>query len=130
MDKKVILFDGICTFCNRSVQFIIHHDPHRYFYFASLQSDIGQSFLQKHSIPLSEDSLILIEQNTYYTQSTAALKIARHLNSLLPLLYGFIIIPRPIRNLVYRCIANNRYKWFGKQTACKIPTTEEKNRFL
>ena len=130
MDKKIILFDGICTFCNRSVQFIIHHDPHEHFQFTSLQSDIGKSLLQKHSIPESEDSLVLIEQNTYYTQSTAALKITRYLNGLLPLLYVFIIIPRPIRNLVYRYIANNRYKWFGKQTTCKIPTTEEKNRFL
>lgn len=130
MDKKIILFDGICTFCNRSIQFIIHHDPHEHFQFASLQSDIGQSLLKRYSIPLSEDSLVLIEQNSYYTQSTAALKITRYLNGLLPLLYVFIIIPRPIRNLVYRYIANNRYKWFGKQTACKIPTTEEKNHFL
>ena len=130
MDKKIILFDGICTFCNRSVQFIIHHDPHEHFQFASLQSDIGQSLLKKYSIPLSEDSLVLINQNSYDTQSTAALKITRYLNGLLPLLYIFIIVPRPIRNLVYRYIANNRYKWFGKQTACKIPTTKEKKRFL
>lgn len=130
MDKKIILFDGICTFCNRSVQFIIHHDPHEHFQFASLQSDIGQSFLKKYSIPLSEDSLVLINQSSYDTQSTAALKITRYLNGLLPLLYIFIIVPRPIRNLVYRYIANNRYKWFGKQTACEIPTTKEKNRFL
>ena len=130
MDKKIILFDGMCTFCNRSVQFIIHHDPHEHFLFASLQSDIGQHLLREHSIPESEDSLILMEQNSYYTQSTAVLTIARHLNGLFPLLYILIIIPRSIRNLVYRYIANNRYKWFGKRTSCKIPTTKEKKRFL
>jgi len=130
LDKKIILFDGMCTFCNRSVQFIIHHDPHEHFLFASLQSDIGQHLLREHSIPESEDSLILMEQNSYYTQSTAVLTIARHLNGLFPLLYILIIIPRSIRNLVYRYIANNRYKWFGKRTSCKIPTTKEKKRFL
>src|SRR5699024_9273069 len=130
LDKKIILFDGICTFCNRSVQFIIHHDPHEHFQFASLQSDIGQSLLKKYSIHLSEDSLDLINQNSYDNKSKAALNITRYLNGLLPLLYIFIIVPRPIRNLVYRYIANNRYKWFGKQTACKIPTTKEKKRFL
>src|SRR5699024_8780155 len=120
LDKKIILFDGMCTFCNRSVQFIIHHDPHEHFLFASLHSDIGQHLLREHCIPESEYSLILMEQNSYYTQSTAVLTIALHLNGLFPLLYILIIIPRSIRNLVYRYIANNRYKWFGKRTSCKI----------
>lgn len=130
MDKKIILFDGICTFCNWNVQFIIRHDPQEHFQFASLQSDIGQELLHRYAIPKSEDSLILIEQNTHYTQSTAALKIARRLNRLLPLLYIFIIIPRAFRNVIYQYIANNRYKWFGIQTSCMIPTAKEKKRFL
>ncbi len=130
MNKKIILFDGVCNFCNQSVQFIIHNDPHEHFLFASLQSDTGQELLQQYNIPTSANSLILIEQDTYYTESTAVLKIARGLNGFLPLLFIFIIVPRPVRNLVYKFIAKNRYKWFGKRTTCKIPTTNEKKRFL
>lgn len=130
LEKRIILFDGVCNFCNWNVQFIIRHDPHCHFLFASLQSEIGKQLLEKWSISSKEDSLILIDHHQYYTQSTAALKIARHLNSWLPLLYVFILIPRPIRNLLYRFIARNRYKWFGKRTTCMIPTAQEKRRFL
>lgn len=130
MEKHIILFDGVCNFCNWNVQFIMKHDPHHKFLFASLQSDVGLQLLNEYKVSSKEDSLILINYHRYYTQSTAALKIARHLNGIFPLLYIFILIPRPIRNFLYRIIANNRYKWFGKRTNCKVPTPQEKKRFL
>ncbi len=128
--KRVILFDGECNFCHWNVQFIIKRDPKGRFLFASLQSEQGQALLQRHAIDTNEDSIILFENNRLYMQSTAVLKIAKQLYRLYPLLYVFIIIPRPLRNIFYRFVANNRYKWFGKKDKCMIPTEEEKKRFL
>ena len=76
------------------------------------------------------DSFVLIENNIVYIRSTAALRITKHLNKLYPLLYGFIIIPTPIRNFIYNTIARNRYKWFGKRETCMIPTEDLRSKFL
>lgn len=130
LSKQIVLFDGMCNFCDWNVQFIMRHDPNQHFLFASLQSEIGKKLLEQYRVPTTKDSLILLDTHQYYTQSTAALKIARKLDRLYPCLFMFIIIPRPIRNLVYRFVANNRYKWFGKRTTCTIPTPQEKKRFL
>ena len=128
--KKIVLFDGICNFCNQSVQFIIQRDPKQHFQFASLQSNTGEQLKQDYQIPNYIDSLIVIEENRYYTKSTAALKIARHLQSPFRLFYVLIIIPKPIRDLFYQWIASNRYQWFGKRQTCKLPNVTERKRFL
>ncbi len=128
---KIILFDGVCNLCNSSVNFVIRHDKKNLFKFAALQSDVGASLIQKYGIDTSEtDSIILIENNKAYVKSTAALRVARHLNKGYPLLYAFIIIPNFIRNWVYNYIAKNRYKWYGKKDSCMIPTPELKEKFL
>ncbi len=130
-DIAIILFDGVCNLCNSSVQFVINHDRKDKFRFASIQSEIGESLLKKFNINRSiTDSLILIENNRAYTQSTAALRIAKELNGLHPLLYLFIIVPPFIRNAVYDLIAKNRYKWFGKREECMIPTDELRRKFI
>lgn len=129
--NRVILFDGVCNLCNASVQFVIERDSKKQFFFASLQSETGQSVLQKQGLPTTQfKSLLLIEDGIVYTQSTAALKIARHLDGLWKAMYVFIIVPSFIRNKIYDFIAANRYKWFGKQESCWIPTPELKQRFL
>ena len=129
--EGIILFDGICNLCNQSVQFIIKRDPKNYFKFAALQSEQAQLILDQHGIPGDViDTIVLIENNKIYTQSTAALRIARKLNRLYFLLYIFILIPPFIRNPIYRFIARNRYKWFGKKDSCMMPEPELKNRFL
>jgi len=130
MMKRIILFDGVCNFCNWNVQFIIHHDPKAFFLFAPLQSDAGQRLQQKHHISLEEDSIVLFENGQYYTHSTAIFKIVRRLNGLYPILYVLIIIPKPIRDYLYRFIARNRYNWFGKSNSCMIPSHKDKARFL
>jgi predicted DCC family thiol-disulfide oxidoreductase YuxK len=127
----IILFDGICNLCNSSVQFVIKHDKKGRFRFASLQSDFGKTQIQKFQIDLSKtDSVIYIFDNKAYTQSMAALKIAKQLDGAWPTIYILIIIPRFLRDCIYNYIAKNRYKWFGKKESCMVPNAELKSRFL
>ena len=131
MEHSILLFDGICNFCNGSVNFIIDHDPQKHFRFASLQSEGGQELLRKFNLPTEDfDSLVLVEGERYFKKSTAGLRIARSLTGLWPLLYALIIIPTPLRDLGYNLIAKNRYKWFGKADSCRMPTPELRERFL
>lgn len=131
MPKAIVLFDGVCNLCQSSVQLIIQHDKQAYFQFSSLQSEIGKSLLAQHHFNIAEtDSIVLIENDKAYTHSTAALRIAKQLDGLFKLLYVFIIIPAPFRNVVYNLFARNRYQWFGKKEQCWLPTLELKNRFL
>lgn len=130
-DSAIVLFDGVCNLCNASVQFIITHDPQEYFKFAALQSAAATKLLQNHSTPVGTlESVILIEDGKVYVESAAALRIARRLRGLWPLLFAFIIVPRPIRDGIYRFIARNRYRWFGKQESCMMPTKALRARFL
>lgn len=128
--SALILFDGECNFCNSSVQFIIKRDFKGYFHFASLQSDYGQSLLKKYRIPADTDSLVLIENNTAYLKSTAALRICKKMNSHMKWLYLFIVIPSPLRDLFYNIFAMYRYRWFGKTNSCMLPPPEIRKRFL
>ena len=130
--KLIILFDGICNFCNDSVQRIMKNDSKDRFRFASLQSDIGRKLTAERGIDTSQiDSIIMINPgNAYYIKSTAALKIAGKMDGFYPILQIFSIFPENLRDMVYDHIAKNRYKWFGKREECKIPTTEEQNKFI
>lgn len=128
--KSIVLFDGECNVCNASVQFILKRDAKGYFQFASLQSEMGQSLLKQYGVSPTLNSLVLIDQRKAYTQSTAALKIAKNLNGLWKLCYMAILIPAKLRNQAYNVLANNRYKWFGKKEACLLPTQEQRRRFL
>jgi predicted DCC family thiol-disulfide oxidoreductase YuxK len=127
--NPIVLFDGVCNFCNGSVNFIIEHDKKGYFRFAPLQSEIGKEYIEKFG--LSElDSVILVEDEKVYTHSTAALKIARQLDGPWSWFYALIIIPRPVRDFFYKLFAKYRYRLFGKQDACMLPTPEIRSRFL
>ena len=127
----VILFDGVCNFCNSSVHFIIKHDTKKHFRFAAIQSEFGKRSLKKYNINSSKtDSIILIENQKAIIKSTAALRIALRLNKLYPLLYICILVPYFVRNWVYDFIARNRYKWFGKKEVCMIPSQEIRALFI
>lgn len=128
--KKIILFDGVCHFCQKNVQFIIARDPKYLFQFASLQSSVGKRLVAEHHVPAHENSLILIDNGRYYSKSTAALKISKQLSRFWKVFYLFIVIPKPIRDFFYKIIANNRYKWFGKSEECMIPSPDIRQRFL
>ncbi|MCL4693694.1 MAG: thiol-disulfide oxidoreductase DCC family protein [Candidatus Hydrogenedentes bacterium] len=131
MEHPVLLFDGVCNLCNKAVQFIIKRDKDALFRFASLQSDAGQALLNQHDLPTEDfDTMVYLEGDSVYTRSTAGLRIARRLGGLWPLLYAFIVIPRPIRDAVYGVIVRNRYRWFGKRDDCMVPTPDLRARFL
>jgi predicted DCC family thiol-disulfide oxidoreductase YuxK len=117
--NPVVVFDGVCNLCCSSVQFIIKRDRNKRFRFATLQSEFGHAILSRAALPSGNfNSIILWEGDTFYVKSTAALRIAKHLSGLWPVLYLFIIVPAVIRDSLYQIIANNRYKWFGKKTEC------------
>lgn len=127
----VVLFDGVCNFCDGTVAFIIAHDPHGRFRFAPLQSEAARPFLERCG--LSErclDALVLVEDERCYTRSTAALRILRRLRSPWFLLYGLIVVPRALRDSFYAWFAANRYRWFGKRDECSIPGPAIRGRFL
>ena len=127
----VILFDGVCNFCNGAVNFTIKRDKHKIIKFAPLQSEVGKTLTKQFGLPEDDmRSFLLIENDKLYSKSTAALRVCRHLTGLWPLCYGLIIVPAFIRNAVYDFIARNRYKWFGQKQECMIPTPELKARFL
>lgn len=129
--KDIILFDGLCNLCSGSVQFIIKRDREKTFQFASLQSTFGQNQLAKfHVDKNSIYSIIVIRGDQFFQRSNAALEIARRLDSGWPLLYGLKIIPRFIRDSIYGWISNNRYRFFGKKTACWIPNPALQSRFI
>jgi len=127
--SAVILFDGVCNLCNKSVDFIIRKDKNEYFRFGALQK--SSDLMNKYKIdPQYLNSLVLIEKGKVYYKSSAALRIAKKLEGAWPLLYSFILVPQFIRDPVYNVIANNRYRWFGKGNSCRLPTPEEAKRFI
>ena len=127
----ILLFDGHCNLCNAWVQFIVQRDSAKKIRFASLQSKAGKQMLEKHKIDENYiDSLVLFEEENYFVSSTAALKTLSFLTGWENHLRFLIIIPRPLRDLLYRFIAKFRYKWFGRRENCMIPTAELSKRFL
>jgi len=126
----IILFDGQCVFCDHSVQFILKRDVGEVFRFASLQSDIGQQLLKQYNVDVSMDSIVVIYLNKVYTQSDAAIVIAQRFKGLWKLLVIVKFIPKWLRDKMYVVIAKNRYRLFGEMETCRIPTEEERRRFL
>ena len=127
---SIVLFDGMCNLCNSSVRFIIQRDPEGKYQFASLQSDTGSELMKKYAIPETFDSFILIQDDKWYDRSSAALRVVRGLKGAWKLLYLFILVPKPVRDVLYRFVARNRYKWFGQRDSCMIPTPAYQERFL
>lgn len=129
--SDILLFDGVCNLCNNLVQFIIKRDPKGKFKFASLQSESGQLLLKKFGLPTDDyDSFVFIKKDNFFLRSSAGLHVLKELGGVWKLFYLFIIFPEPLRDFVYTFIARKRYKIFGKQDTCLIPTPEIKQRFL
>ncbi|HEY0461843.1 MAG TPA: thiol-disulfide oxidoreductase DCC family protein [Pyrinomonadaceae bacterium] len=129
--SAIILFDGVCNFCNGSVNFIIGRDKTGYFKFAPLQSEIGEKLLRENGIDKTvTDSVVLIEDGKAYTHSTAALRVARHLDGGWKWFYALVYVPRVVRDGAYKLFAEYRYKLFGKKDECMLPTPEIRARFL
>ena len=126
----VILFDGVCNFCNASINWIISHDPAHRYRFAALQSEYGQKLLQKtNRDAMNFDSVILWRDGKVFEKSEAALEIARYLRGW-SWLYAFRFVPLFIRNFCYDLVARNRYRLFGRTETCRIPSQEERALFF
>lgn len=140
--SAVVLFDGVCNFCDSSVNFIIEHDREGYFKFAPLQSNEGRRLANEfgfssavggaaaHDDLIPIDSVILVEDEKAYTHSTAALKIIRRLGAPWSVLYAVIAVPKGIRDYFYKLFAKYRYRIFGKKDQCMLPSPEVRARFL
>jgi len=127
----VVLFDGVCNLCNGSVNWLIDHDTKNQFQFASLQSDYGKKVVAQFNLKGDYlDTVLLLQDDQVYMRSEAVLRICKKLGGGYSLLYGFVIVPAFIRDFFYNIVARNRYRWFGKQDACRIPTPELKAKFL
>lgn len=131
VQHPVILFDGVCNLCTGAVQFVIASDPRSNFRFASLQSKKAGQLLAGLVVNGSlSGTFILIEEGKVYKESTAALRVAKKLRGLWPLLYIFIIVPPFIRNAVYRWVSRHRYQWFGRKATCWTPSPQLQSLFL
>jgi predicted DCC family thiol-disulfide oxidoreductase YuxK len=130
-EHTVVLIDGQCNLCHGITRFVIKRDPGARFRFASIQSEHGQRYLKQGNLPWHDlDTFVMIESGHYYTKSTAALRLCRELKGAWPLLYGLRIVPLFIRDRVYDWVARGRYRWFGYNDSCLVPTEEIRKRFL
>jgi predicted DCC family thiol-disulfide oxidoreductase YuxK len=130
----IILFDGVCNLCSGVVRFVVARDPHARFRFAALQSDAARrACIEAGAAPpaaVDPDSVIVIADGRVLDRSDAALAIAARLPFPWPLFGVFRILPRGLRDWLYRLVARNRYRWFGKSDACMVPTPELRARFI
>ncbi len=130
-EGPVVLFDGVCKFCDAGVNFILDHDRRGRVRFAALQSGAGQELLRRFGLRCDQfDTLVLIEGGRHYLRSTAALRVARHLDFPWPLASALLLVPAFLRDAAYDLLAANRFRWFGRLDACRVPTPEVRERFL
>jgi predicted DCC family thiol-disulfide oxidoreductase YuxK len=129
-EPTVALFDGVCSFCNATVRFIADRDPRGNIRFASQQSAIGSEIMKGYSVTSDLSSIVVIDRGQVYQRSSAVLRIALRMGGLWPLAYVFILIPAPLRDLVYKWFARHRYQWFGQLAECPLPSPSMRQRFL
>lgn len=129
--ERLILFDGVCNWCNAWVNFTIAHDPDRQFMFGTLQSEQAQRILRDLNLPTTDyQTFLLLEGGRVSTKSVAALRVLRQLSWWWPLYYVGVLVPSPLRDVVYDFVARHRYRWMGRTTTCRVPTREERDRFV
>ena len=130
-DGPILLFDGVCTLCDRAVQFVVDRDSGAVFRFASLQSDAGRKLAADRGLDASRlDTLVLIDGPAALTRSTAVLGVARYLGPPWSWAVALRVVPRPMRDAAYDVVSRNRLRWFGQRTACRVPTPDLRHRFL
>jgi predicted DCC family thiol-disulfide oxidoreductase YuxK len=129
--QPIVLFDGVCKFCNAGVNFLIDHDRNGRLHFAALQSPTGQGLLEKFGMRKTKfDTMVLVEGEHCWVRSTAALRIASYLDGCWRLAALGLFVPAFLRDFAYGILARNRYRWFGTLDACRMPTPEIRERFL
>lgn len=128
--NPIVLFDGVCNFCNTTVRFVLAYNRAENIRFSPLQSDFAKQLLAQHNLSSDDiDTVVFVQDNKAYTKSSAAFQIARHLIYPWKTLYYFKHTPKNITNWIYDLIARNRYSWFGKKNQCMVPKPEWRERF-
>jgi predicted DCC family thiol-disulfide oxidoreductase YuxK len=128
--EGVVLFDGYCNLCDRSVQWVLDHDRRRVFRFAASQTPGAAPFLARCGLGSGPGTIVFIERDGWSVRSTAAIRMARRLGLPWSLATAALVVPAAIRDVAYRIIARNRLRWFGQRDTCRIPTAEETGLFL
>lgn len=130
--EKVVLYDGVCNLCDATIRFILPRDSRGSLRFASLQGEYARAILARHGIPNlpAPESLVYVENRRIFMHSDAVLRVARSLDFPWKLAAIFLFVPRSLRDVVYRWVARNRYRWFGKSEECLLPSPEWKSRFI
>lgn len=130
-ERPVVLFDGVCNLCNAWVDFVIRHDPEGAIRFAPLQSEVADRLLRDTAASAAHgDTVVLLDEAGVWTESTAVLRIARRLERPYRLAWALRMVPRTIRDRVYRLVARSRYRWCGRRATCRAPTQAERDRFV
>lgn len=129
--RNIVVLDGVCNLCNAGVNFIVNRDPKRLFYFTTMQSHHAQELIEKHrGNSFQFDTFLLIKDEVTFERSDGVLEIIKDLSGYW-FLFGILrLIPRPIRDAVYKAIAKNRYRIFGKKDQCMVPSKEMQSRFI
>lgn len=131
VNTQIVIFDGICNFCNSSVNFIIARDPEGKFSFAPMQGEAAKMLMKQHGIDNPDlDTFLLIKNGKLYQRTDAALEIAKDLTGYWKYCRVFLMLPAPLRDIFYRLLAKNRYRIFGKREVCMVPTPDVRERFL
>jgi predicted DCC family thiol-disulfide oxidoreductase YuxK len=127
----IVIFDGVCNFCNGVVNFIIRRDPKALFSFTPMQSESGERLIEKYDATMvGVDTILLIKNGQCYERTDAAIEIAGDLTGLWSMFRVFKILPKSFRDYFYRLFARNRYKLFGRREECMIPSPEVRDRFI
>lgn len=130
MNQPVVIFDGVCSLCNTTVDVLIRHDKTGTLLFGSFQDETPKAMLESFGVVHEPTTVYLIEGGALYTESDAIIRLAKYVSFPYSLIWLSIIFPRPIRDWVYQWVARNRYRIFGKRDTCRVPTEEEKKRFI
>ena len=136
VNAPVLLYDGVCGFCNKTVQLILERDPAGTMRFAALQSDYGRAVVERHTSLRGVDSVVFVENanggdlERVFVRSDAALKVVAYLGGFWKIFLAAYVIPKPLRDYFYDLFARNRYRVFGKYDACMLPPPEVRSRFL
>ncbi|MCP4337516.1 MAG: DUF393 domain-containing protein [Desulfobulbaceae bacterium] len=129
--RSIIIFDGLCNFCNGAVNFIIKRDPKKVFVFMPMQSSTAKELMKRYQIAtVGIETVVLIRNGVYSVRSEAVLEITKYLTCFWHFFRVLLILPVSVRDFCYRLFARYRYKLFGKQDSCMVPTTVVGDRFI
>jgi len=129
-DRPIVFFDGVCGLCNKFINFLLTRDRNAQFFFAPLQGPTAQRLLDLPE-DVEFDSVVFWDGSAQSIKSTAVVRILWRLGGIWTVCAALLwLIPLPLRNLGYTIVARSRYRFFGKSETCRMPTPQERERFL